>query len=151
MSEHLSKEQVPYAMVPGLEIKRSLGITRGKDDWIDAAKIALYAHRLRDEITLSKAPSKRIRKLKKLLSLCERLIKQRAGYKTSLKEQKRVLAQKDFKLLFKIQERMVRELPRQIDAIDGEMASIIKADAELDRIFDLAQIWAPVLGIHFSF
>ncbi len=137
LSTHLSREQVPYAMVPGLEIKRSLGITRGKDDRIDAAKIALYAYRMRDEIALSKAPSKRIRALKKLLSLRERLIKQRAGYRASLKEQKKVLGQKDFKLLFKVQERMVKELSREIDAIDREMESIIKTDAELDRIFAL--------------
>lgn len=137
LSEYLSKNQNPYVIVPGLEIKRSLGITRGKDDRIDAAKIALYAYRLRDEIRLSKAPSKQIRALKKLLSLRERLVRQRAGYKASLKEQKKVLGQKDFKLLFKVQERMIRELTRQIDAVDVEMGSIIKSDAKLDRTFNL--------------
>ncbi|MEL6304550.1 MAG: IS110 family transposase [Bacteroidota bacterium] len=137
LSEHLSKEGIPYTVVSGLEIKRSLGIVRGKDDRIDAAKIALYAYRLRDEITLSKAPSKRIRALKKLLSLRERLVRQRAGYKASLKEQKKVLAEKDFGLLFKVQKKMVAELTKQIDTIDGEMDSVIKSDTELDRIFGL--------------
>jgi len=137
LSEYFSKEGIPYTMVSGLEIKRSLGIVRGKDDRIDAAKIALYAYRLREEITLSKAPSKRIRALKKLLSLRERLIRQRAGYKASLKEQKKVLAEKDFGLMFKVQEEMVAELTKQIDTIDGKMDSVIKSDTELDRIFKL--------------
>ncbi|MEM8927774.1 MAG: IS110 family transposase [Bacteroidota bacterium] len=137
LMEHLSKEQVPHTVVPGLEIKRSLGIVRGKEDRIDAAKIALYAFRLRDEIKLSKVPSKQLRALKKLLSLRERLIKQRAGYKASLKEQKKVLAQKDFGLLFKVQKKMITELTKQIGAIDAEMESIVKADMELDHIFKL--------------
>ena len=45
LAEHLSSNQVPCTIVAGLQIKKSLGIVRGKDDRIDAAKIALYAYR----------------------------------------------------------------------------------------------------------
>jgi len=137
LNEYLTKKEMPHTIISGLEIKRSLGIVRGKGDRIDAVKIARYAYRMRDEITLSKAPSKQVAALKKLLSLRERLIKQRAGYKASLKEQKKVLVQKDFKLLFKVQQKMVVELTKQIKNIDAEMESIVKADAELLHIYDL--------------
>ncbi|WP_431130131.1 IS110 family transposase, partial [Flagellimonas flava] len=137
LSEHLSLLGIPYTIIPGLQIKKSLGIVRGKDDRIDAAKIALYGYRLREEIKISKAPSKQLMNLKKLLSLRERLIKQRAGYKASLKEQKKVLAQKEFGLLFKVQKKMISELTKQINTIDAEMESKIKADVELNRIFRL--------------
>ncbi|WP_262712857.1 IS110 family transposase [Polaribacter sp. IC073] len=33
-----------FALIPGLEIKKSLGISRGKDDKVDATKIALYGY-----------------------------------------------------------------------------------------------------------
>lgn len=72
-----------------MEIKKSLGISRGKDDKVDATKIALYGYRLRAEIKPYKLPSKNIYQLKRLLTLRERLVKQNAGYKTTLKEQKR--------------------------------------------------------------
>lgn len=49
-------------MVPGLEIKRSMGIARGKDDKIDAT--ARYVYRLRDEVQPYKLPSEQIRSLK---------------------------------------------------------------------------------------
>lgn len=137
LNKYLTEKMIPHTIIPGLEIKRLLGIVRGKDDRIDASKIARYAYRLRDEITLSKAPSEQVATLKKLLSLRERLIKQRAGYKASLKEQKKVLVQKDFKLLFKVQQKMVVELTKQIKNIDAEMESIVKADAELLHIYDL--------------
>ena len=97
LSVFLTEQNIAYALVPGLEIKRSLGISRGKDDKIDATKIALYGYRLRDEIVPYDLPSQDIMTLKSLLSLRDRLVKQRAGYKTSLKEQKRVLLKKDNK------------------------------------------------------
>ena len=137
LGEYLTKEKVPYSVKSGLEIKRSLGITRGKDDRIDAAKIALYAYRLREELTLSKAPSKQIGAIKKLYSLRERLVRQRAGYKASLKEQKKVLGQRDHALLIQVQQRLIREFTKQIKVIDQEMQSIIKSDQELDRIYNL--------------
>ncbi|WP_445721546.1 IS110 family transposase [Flavobacterium sp.] len=61
-------------------------ISRGKDDKIDATKITQYGYRLRDEIRPYIMTFKDITKLKRLLSLRERLVKQRAGYKSSLKE-----------------------------------------------------------------
>ena len=100
----LSELKFRFVILSGLEIKRSLGIVRGKDDKIDATKIALYTYRLRDEITVSKMVSKTIETLKRLLSLRTRLVKQRAGFKTSLKEYKRILKKKDNQILFKTQE-----------------------------------------------
>ena len=41
----LSENDFDYAQVPALEIKRSLGITRGKSDKVDAREIAVsYTH-----------------------------------------------------------------------------------------------------------
>ena len=137
LSEYLSERDIPHAMISGLEIKRSLGIARGKDDRIDASKIALYAYRLRDEIRPSLAQSKEIRTIKKLLSLRDRLVRQRAGYKASSREQKDILKRKDNELLFKVQDRMIRELSKQIKEIENEMQQIIKSSPELDHIFVL--------------
>ena len=50
LSFFLSENNIPFTVVPGLAIRRSLGITRGKDDRIDARNIALYAYRLKEEI-----------------------------------------------------------------------------------------------------
>lgn len=129
--------KVPFAMVPGLEVKRSLGISRGKDDKVDAKKLARYAYRLRDEIEPYRMPSTSILKLKNLLTLRERLVRQRAGYKTSLKEQKRVLTRDENKVLFKSQEKMVRYLSKQIEKVEGELESIINSDEELKMLYEL--------------
>ena len=137
LSVYLSKKNIPFVLVPGLEIKRSLGITRGKDDKVDATKIALYAYRLRNEIKPTELPLENIMALKCLLSLRERLVKQRAGYKSSLKEQERVLVKNENKILFDLQEKTISFLSKQIDKVEKEMNDIIKKNAQLCQIYDL--------------
>jgi len=133
----LSSLGLHFLPVPGLAIKRSLGIARGKDDKIDAAKIALYGYRLRDELIPYEMPGENIISLKRLLSLRERLVKQRAGYKTSLKEQGRVLSKKDNKVLLGAQQKMIAYLTKQIEKVEKEMESLIKEDGELDKTYKL--------------
>lgn len=133
----LSKQEIKYAEVPGLEIKRSLGLARGKDDKVDAARIALYAYRLRDEVEPSQLPPEHLQSLKRLLSLRDRLVKQRAGFKSSLKEEKRVLVQKDNKTLLGIQGEMIGLLSKKIEKIEKEMEEIVKEDQGLDEMYKL--------------
>ena len=44
----LSKKSAHYSLVPGSEITASLGISRGKNDRIDAKRIAQYAYKNKD-------------------------------------------------------------------------------------------------------
>ena len=137
LAVHLSEHNIPFAMVPGLEIKRSLGISRGKDDKIDASKIARYAYRLRDEIRTYKLPSKKIIELKSLLSIRERMVRQRAGYKVSLKEQKRVYKTSENVILFRTQEKIIAQFTTQIDVLDSALMDLVNSDEQLLNTFKL--------------
>lgn len=137
LSSFLTQGEVPFSLVPGLEIKRSLGIARGKDDKVDATKIALYGYRLRDEIKPYQMPTDQVLSLKRLLTLRERLVKQRAGFKASLKEQKRALTEKNNKTLLTVQERTIKYLTKQIQAVEKEMDMIVKSDDALSEQFRL--------------
>lgn len=133
ISVFFTEHGIPFALVPGLEIKKSLGISRGKDDKVDATKIALYGYRLRDEIEPYKMPLKSVSQLKRLLALRERLVKQRAGYKSSLKEQKGVYGKTENRLLLQTQEKMVRFITKQIKKIETEMKDIVRTNQELNQ------------------
>ncbi len=137
LSGFLSKRNISFALIPGLEIKRSLGIARGKNDKIDAAKIAMYGYRLREEIQPCKMPSDQIKTLKSLCALRDRIVKQRAGYKASLKEQKRVLKINQKKCLFEIQQRMIQYSSKQIKCIEKQMQDIINNDKNIMQIYQL--------------
>src|SRR4028119_689795 len=77
---------IPYTRIPGLEIKKSLGITRGKNDKVDARRIALYTEEKIKKISASKPLNRRILQLKELLAFRKRLVRNTAGLKSSLKE-----------------------------------------------------------------
>ena len=132
-----SENNINFTLIPGLEIKRSLGIARGKDDKVDATKIALYSYRLRDEIKSYQMPSKQINQIKKLISLRERLVKQCAGYKTNLKEHKRIYAKIEYLTFFEIQDRMIKYLSKQIKRVEDEIHQIIADDKILKEQYDL--------------
>jgi transposase len=134
----LTEQEQHYAMVPGLEIKRSLGISRGKSDRTDAQSIARYAYLRREEIKVYQLPSKQLLELKSLLSLRERMVGQRAGYQASKKEMKSYLKiVKMSPVLFDAQQQMIKELNKQILKVEAQMAEIIKNDEHLKKTFDL--------------
>ena len=91
LSVYLSEQKLYFVMVPGLELKKSLGLVRGKDDKLDASFIALYAYRKREELTPCELPSKILLELRRLLSLRDKLVKQRSGFKSTLTEMKAML------------------------------------------------------------
>ena len=137
LADFLTREAIPYRMVSGLEIKRSMGLVRGKSDQKDAVAIARYGFRRRDELQPQTMPGISIKSLKKLLSLRERMVRQRAGYKASLKEQKRILDAKQDKLLLDTQSAAIACFDKLIADIEKELISIIKADPKLDKTFEL--------------
>jgi len=102
ISIYLSEKSCQFVLLPGLEIKRSLGIQRGKDDKIDAKRIAEYAYQKKDKITPSILPCKNILRIRRLLAQRERLVKQRAGYLKDNKENKHYLKRCENTVLFNI-------------------------------------------------
>ncbi len=137
LSLYLSENEYYFIMVPGLEIKRSLGIARGKSDKIDVQKIGQYAYRRRDELSPFVMDIKEIAEIKKLLSLRERLVSQRAGYKSTLGEYKLFMKRKDNVMLFSVHEKMIKELTKQIEKIESNIDDIIKSNSKLKKQFDL--------------
>lgn len=137
LSVFLAENHFNYVVLPGLEIKKSMGITRGKDDKVDAKRIALYAYEKRDRLKPNTQMPEEIVALKRLLSLRERMVKQRAGYKASLKEQLEMLSKKENKTLFKAQKNIIKSLTREIDMLDKELDSIILKTVELKKQYDL--------------
>lgn len=137
ITDLLYQEDIIFTIVSGLEIKRSLGLVRGKDDKADSIKIALYGYRLRDEIRPFQPDNTSIKSIKKLLALRERFVKQRAGFKASLKEQKRILKLKEDKVLLDVQAKTINFLTNQISVIEQKLQEIITENQDLKKIFNL--------------
>ena len=137
LSIFLTENQYSYVVIPGLELKRSMGITRGKDDKIDAKRIALYTFEKKDKLVPYQLPREEIIQIKRLLSLREKLVKHRAGYIGTLGEYKQFLKKKDNEMLFDVHEKMIAQLSKQIDRIEKQLDDIIRKDDQLKKMYDL--------------
>ena len=137
ISVYLAEKGISFLIVPGLAVKKSLGIARGKSDKIDARKIAKYAYQRRDELMPTQLSGKTITSLKKLLSLRDRMVVQRGGYKSSFKEQSLFLDKNEFKAVLQAQEKMIIFLSKQIDHLEKQMDELIKNDVQLKELFSL--------------
>lgn len=133
----MHQQGLSFALVSGLAIKRSMGLKRGKTDKIDSKMIADYAFEKKHKLPLYQYPGPTVIKLQQLSSLRKRLVTQRAGYLASIKEYSAVLLKKDNAALFSSQEKMVKELAKQIFIVEKEIMLLVSQDKVLKRQYDL--------------
>lgn len=138
LSCFLTEKKLGFSMVPALEIKRSLGLVRGKDDKVDSKRIAEYAYLRREKIKLTKIPSKNLQKLAQLTSLRDRLVKERTGHKNSKEELESVLGKKEAKEMALVHKQLIKQLTRQVEKIEDKIMEIIKNDEVLLKHYKLA-------------
>ncbi len=120
-----------------MEIKQSMGVVRGKDDKIDAQRIAHYAARFQDKVRLYTPAKKSLEKLKVFQTLRNRLVKVQKQLKTPLKESKSFLEEEMFTLLDKNSRVILEQLKKQIKTVELQIKTIIEQDEVLKRIFEL--------------
>ncbi len=137
LSIFLAENNLYFCVVPALEIKRSLGMQRGKSDRIDARSIARYAYLHRDELTPSPKPSSTLLSLQHLISLRRRMVKQRSGFMAVMSEQKKFLETADNKVLFQVQKDMIDQLNLSIIQTETEINKLITNDEQLNEYYQL--------------
>ena len=114
-------------------IKNSMGITRGKNDTIDAARIAEYAYRYSDKAVRYAIADDALVSMKNLLADREFLLNDKKRYQSQITDQKRYMAPGDFKHKNSRWKKVIKAIDDQIKAIDAEIESIIAADLVLTR------------------
>ena len=139
LSVFLQTQEIPFIMAPALEIKKSLGITRGKNDKVDARRIALYAHQRKDQLVLTVLPGEKIDRIKSLLSLREKLIRHRTAYKNGLSDLNDCYQEGETNFLRDTQQRMIAVLNEEIETVEKEVEIIINQDPSMKKNFELIQ------------
>lgn len=122
---------ISYTRIPGLAIKNSLGISRGKNDKVDAKRIANYADEKIKTIVPAKPLNKRILQLKELLSFRKRLVRLNAGLKASLKERIAMYEVPEKDIIRKITEDDIEKNKANIERLDVAMLDLIAGDESM--------------------
>ncbi|MEJ7673746.1 MAG: transposase [Chitinophagaceae bacterium] len=133
----LQDQQIAYTKVNALEIKRSSGLVRGKNDKTDAMMISFYGWLRREQLKAEKMPAAVITELKDFISLRDKLVRDRSGYKARVREQNATRKYAKSHLQNKLQMRKIKELTEDIKLVEKAMKQLIKQHAELQNNYDL--------------
>ena len=120
-----------------IQIKRSLGLTRGKSDKIDAERISEYAFRFADKVMLWEPARDQLVQIKQLTTLRRRLIDVKVQLKTPLKEDKVFLTRARYSQLSKFSQKPLEAIEQQINQVEREIRVVIQADQHLSELFDI--------------
>lgn len=133
-----------YVKESGLQVKRSLGIKRGKNDRVDAFRLSEYVYLHQGKLKKTSLASDQLIRLKSLLSLRARLVRTRAGYMASIKQDKTCLALKMSDPLIQSQQKLIKAYSRQIQKIENEIDQLIDQDPLIKQQHQLA---TSVIGV----
>lgn len=130
-------KQITFTRVPGLQIKKSLGMQRGKNDKIDSKRIAEYGYEKRDKLKAHTACDAAITRLKQLLTQRRGFIKDKKAHEHRMNE---ALAMMEFKAsdpMIKRYKKAVDFALKMTDKTEEEIRKIITADEAISRNFKL--------------
>lgn len=120
-----------------LRIKKTMGLTRGKTDRIDAKRIALFSYRYQDQIRLWTPERAVVKKLKHILTFRTRTIETIKLLKAPLKELKEHLSEVEYNALSKLHLNTLNALEIDLKGIDTELNNLIKEDSRLSYLFSI--------------
>ena len=136
LEKFLHQHQIQFAKVSALAIKRSLGLIRGKNDKIDAERIARFGFEKKDNLVAEKPAHPVLQRLQMLHSTRARLTKYRQSLACALKEYRMALSSAD--PIIKIQLALVKHVAQKIKALDEQIKQCIaKADQSINQNFKL--------------
>lgn len=133
LEEFLQTHRIGYCKVAALEIKRSIGVTRGKNDKVDAGRIAAYGWLRRGSLKGSGKFKPGIHEIKSLLSLRSKLVRDRAGYISRLKETIATATSQGCHTEISIIEKTIAFLTLEITALEKQIKALIRTNPELER------------------
>lgn len=137
LSVFFQTQSIIFLMESALKIKKSLGLTRGKNDKIDSRRIALYAYEKRESLVPTILPGEKIDQIRSLLSLREKLIKHRTAYKNGLSDLHDCYKDGENDILKEVQHRLIGKLNEEIEYIEKQVTSVINSDNSLLKNYRL--------------
>lgn len=137
LEQFLHQKQICFTKVSGLVIKRSLGLVRGKTDKQDAFKIAQYGEEKASRLVASQPADPFLQRLQILHSTRERLVRNKAGLMTAVKEYQQACGLKKSDGIIDGQLKLIGLLEEQVKKITSEMETIVESQQSLNTNYKL--------------
>lgn len=142
--DYLTRKGIPVCVEPALRIKRSQGMQRGKNDKIDATRIAKYLFKNYTELKFWQPKREVIQKLRALLTVRERLIRAKTQFEVPIKESSEFIEKTVRQLAIANCKTTINAIKKDIKKVDIEISALIKLDAQLS---DQVRFATSVTGV----
>lgn len=141
LCEWLEKNEIDYTLLVPLHLKLSMGLVRGKNDQVDAIRIARHGYLHREELKYSKLPDKELQQLKYLMNEREQTVKELTKLKGMEDGIKRATDHS-----YKRHQRRLKELERDLEEIEQDIKTIIDS---ADMLKDNYRLLTSIKGVGF--
>lgn len=131
----IAQAGIRLSLINPLEIKRSSGLTRGKDDVVDAYRIASYAVRHSYKLKPHNIVCQSLQKLKTKLSQRGFYVKGMVQSKNNLKSLQVLAQSSDCKTEINMIKKLISSYEKAIDTLEKQMNDLIKEEPELKATF----------------
>jgi transposase len=136
LASMLEDRQILYYQVSALEIKLSQGIQRGKNDKVDAWRIARYAKMHSQELIPSALSEEVLFKIKNFLTYRNFLVKVRTQFKNEKKSFYQVNKIADVSYEMEEITQQIKELDQKINAVESNIKVQINEQKNLSETFE---------------
>ena len=134
----LSTMGLDYCVEPGLKVKRSLGLARGKNDKIDAQRLADYAYTYRAKLKGFELPATLIIQLKQFLTYRDQLVKIKTSLKNSIKSHKTYQKVSGIESISNEIEAQIGDYEKRVNDVEKQIINLINSNSEIKKNFNLA-------------
>jgi len=137
MLEFAVEKDLAIWLESAAKIKAHHALERGKNDTLDALRIAEYAFAKKDKIKLWEAPREVIIRLKSLIKLRERLITSKKRFLDPLREEKQFCNKEWVREHEKLLKPVIAKIEKQTKEVEQEIQQLINEDDDLKRLYGL--------------
>lgn len=130
----LHKRSLMICVESAMHIKSSLGMQRGKNDKVDAQRIAEYAMRFTDRLKCWQPKRDVLEKLQLLNGARSRMVKVRTILSRHTVDVNHYMGDAFGETLELCQESTIKAIKRDIEGIDKQIELLIKSDENLERL-----------------
>jgi len=132
----LSELELPFYVIPPIHLKKSLGLSRGKNDKIDAFRIASFLESNIKHLSIYKPQRTVILKLQLLLTARSQRVKIKKQL-TNGGEQYQYAPTENIQGVLQLDSELVAIIDQQIKAIEIQIQELIKNDEKLSACYKL--------------
>lgn len=136
LAECLTDKGFKYYLLNPFNLKRSLGVKRGKTDQKDAYNIAEYAILNNHKLKFYELPTEQLRKLKALMTAREKFVKISVQLQNSIKANIILGKTVDLKMLIKEEKKQLKNIKQSIKKVEREVKEIIESQKKLKQNYE---------------